>query len=205
MMDRPEAVIHAVSDFWQLFRQRAAELAVARSADVPVYDVLLDQLQKVDRGLYFEFSADPGACELIITAEGNRSLFPLVRAIVAAAPTVHGWTMHALKPKLGFPETTGWENLHLRTADIVFDPLECEGSDDLGLRIFIRGIDEKDIEDAHNAVLRTLDHGLGEEKFAETVHYTEVRPLPADAATDDFIPLVELEEFILWREGKRRC
>lgn len=193
----------AIAGFWLLFRQRAADLASADSAESPVYDVLLEELHRIDPRLFLEFSAEPAACELIVTAEGDRSLFPLARTVVAAAPPVEGWTIRALKPKLGFPESVRWENLSLRTADILFDPLEREDSDDLGLRILVPGMLEKDADDAHNAVLRAMDHGLGEEKLAESVHYTEVRPLSPDDATDDFIPLVELDAFIQWRESRR--
>jgi hypothetical protein len=86
---------------------------------------------------------------------------------------------------------------------VVFDPLERDGSD-LGLRIFVPGIEGKDVEDAHNAVLRALDHGLGEEKFADKVQFTEVRTLPPDAAATDYIPLRDLEKFIEWRDSRRR-
>lgn len=192
----------AIPAFWSLFRERASDLAAAGSADSAVYDQLLEQLQKIAPGLYLEFCSNPNACELIVTAEGNRELFPMARAIVAAAPPVDGWTIRALKPKIGFPETARWEDFTLRIDNIVFDPLELDGSD-LGLRIFIPGIEEKDVETAHNALLRALDHGLGEEKFAETVQSTQVCPLPPDAAADDYIPLHDLEKFIEWRDRQR--
>jgi len=192
-----------ISAFWSLFRERANDLAVARSADSAVYEQLLGQLQKIDRGLYMEFCSDPGECELIVTADGNQALFTLARTVVAAAPAIDGWKIRALKPKLGCPETACWEGLTLRIDGIVFDPLDGNGSEDLGLRIFVPGIEAEDVENAHSAVLRALDHSLGEEYLAQSVQFTELRPLPADAATDDYIPLRDLEKFIEWR--KRRC
>ncbi len=167
-----------IAEFWNLFQQCAVDLAVCKSADSPVYDALLEKLQRIDPGLYLEFSAGPGACELIIRAEGNRALFSLVLEVVAAAPVIDGWTILALKPQLGCPKTTQWEGLTLLLADIVFDPLEEDGSSELGLRLFVPGLEEKDIDDAHNALLRALDHILGEERFAEAVRFTEVLPLP---------------------------
>jgi hypothetical protein len=194
---------NAIDEFWLLFQQRATDLAMTKSADTPVYDALLEQLQKIAPGLYFEFSVSPGEREMIVTADGDSSLFPLARAIVTAAPVVDGWTIRALKPKLGFPESIRWEGLELKIEDIVFEPLEGEETDELELRILIPGLDQKDVEDAHNAILRAMDHGLGEEKLAEAVQYTEVCPLPTGATTSDFIPLVELDNFIEWRERKR--
>jgi hypothetical protein len=192
-----------IANFWEAFRAHAAALAVAESADNPVYDDLLEELQKVDPGLYLEFCAAPGACELIVTADGERSLFPIAREVVAAAPKVEGWTIRALKPRLGFPETATWENLTLAVDDIVFDPLEREGSPELGLRVFVPGIGEAEVGTAHNAILRAMDHGLGEERLARTVEFVEVRPLTADVEPRDLIPLSDLEAFIDFRERRR--
>src|ERR1700752_5237367 len=109
----------AIADFWRLFTQQADALARAKSADDPVYDLLLESLQQIDSGLFIEFHAEPGASELIVTAEGDAARFPIARAVVAAAPTVKGWTVRALKPKLGFPKTVRWETLTLPIAGMV--------------------------------------------------------------------------------------
>jgi len=131
-----------IVEFWNLFRQRAAGLAANGSTDSPAYHTLLDHLHRIDPGLYLEFCANPGACEMIVTADGDRSLFSLARAVVVAAPV--------------------------------------------------------------NALLRALDHTLGEEKFAESVQYTRVLPLPENAAREQFISLSDLDAFIRWRQGRRQ-
>jgi hypothetical protein len=64
-------------------------------------------------------------------------------------------------------------------------------------------LDPKDADAAHNAVLRALDHALGEEGFAASVQFTEVAPLPANGSPDDYIPLRDLERFIEWRARRR--
>jgi hypothetical protein len=194
----------AVAAFWELFRRNAAGLARAASAESAAYQVLLDGLQRIDPGLFLEFAIAPGASELIVTADGERSLFPLARAVAGAAPRVDGWTVRALKPKLGFPATVRWEGVRLRIAEIVFDPLQREGSRALGLRILVPGLEERDIDDAHNAILRAIDHGLGEEKHAEAIAHTEIRPLPTDVAAGDYIPLQELEMYLDWQASKGR-
>jgi len=87
---------------------------------------------------------------------------------------------------------------------VVFDPLERKDSEDLGLRILVPGLTPENVKDAHNAILRALDHGLGERAFAECVQYTEVLPSPEDASAEDYIRLTELENYINWRKKKRR-
>jgi hypothetical protein len=191
----------AITVFWSLFAKRADALARIRSADEPVYDELLDQIQTIDPGLFVEFSAQPGSCELIITAEGDSSLFPLVDAVVSAAPQLDGWQFFALKPKLGFPKSVVWEGYEVSIADVVFEPLSASGSDDLGLRLLVPGLDEGDRDRAHNGLLRALDHGLGERAFAQAVQHTEVATLEGPA--DEHIPLEDLERFIEWRRKRR--
>jgi hypothetical protein len=193
----------AIAEFWKVFEACEARLALAESAVDSAYEVLLAKLHEIDSGLYLEFCSDPTESELIVTADGDRSLFPLVREIVAAAPTLRGWTIRALKPKLGFPTTVSWDDLTIRIEEVVFAPLENEGTEDFGLRLFVPGIRPADTDNAHSAMLRALDHGLGEEKLAQAVHFTEVRPLPEEAEPADFIPLVELETFLEWRETSR--
>jgi hypothetical protein len=190
-----------ISDFWKLFQKRKSNLEVINSADHLLYDELLEQLQKINSGLYFEFSLNPEGCELIITADGDRSLFSLVEYIVSAAPNISGWTIFSLKPKIGFPVTTRWENVNVAIKDVVFEPLEREGSGDLGLRIYVPGISGEETEDIHNAILRALDHGLGERKFADSIQYTEVLPLPPNFSCDDFIPITDIERYIAWRNN----
>ncbi|MBO0723889.1 MAG: hypothetical protein J2P41_23895 [Blastocatellia bacterium] len=195
-------VVGEIALFWSLFRLHADSLAAYKLADNPIYCILLDQLHRIHPELYLEYCSEPGAYQLIITAEGNRSLFPLARAVVSVAPVIDGWTIHALKPQIGCPETAHWDDLTLRLADIVFEPLERDGSNDLGLRIFVPGIEEKDIGTAHNVLLRALDHILGEEKFAEAVQHTEVLRLTANITRKDYISLSDLAAFIDWRQKK---
>lgn len=186
--------------FWDAFELNAAELAQASSADTPVYDELLDMLQEIHEGLFIEFSTSPGECELIITAEGEKALFPLVEEITAAAPAVDGWRIFALKPKLGFPEFIQWEGYQLSIEDVVFDSMENE-SGELGLFLLVPDLADEDADNAHDALLRAIDHGLGEREFAEAVAFTEIAALEESA--DEFISLTDLESFIEWRRKQR--
>lgn len=190
----------SIAEFWQSFELNAAKLAQARSADTPVYDELLDTLQEIHEGLFIEFSTSPGECELIITAEGEKSLFPLVEQIVAAAPAVKGWKIFALKPKLGFPELIQWEGYQLSIEEVVFDPMENE-TGELGLFLLVPNLADEDAQNAHDALLRAIDHGLGEREFAEAVAFTEIAALEESA--DEFISLTDLESFIEWRRKQR--
>jgi hypothetical protein len=191
----------AIADYWRLFIELAPRLAELTTAEDPIYDRLLAQLHCVDPGLFIEVSADTDERELVITADGNSELFALADAVVAAAPRLKGWSILALKPRLGFPESVTWEGVSVNIADVVFDPITPEDSDELVLQLFVPGISDGEIDSAHNALLRALDHALGEREFAASVQYTEVVPLNGPA--DDYIPLVKLEEFLKWHNKQR--
>jgi hypothetical protein len=190
----------AVREFWQFFQAHSDELRRAGSADSPTYDQVLEELQKLDENLFFEFSVGASNAELIITAEGKQSLFPLVEAIVQAAPLVKGWKFIALKPRLGFPETATWDGYQVNLSEVVFQPLQSS-TGELGLQMMIPGLKAANMDDAHNALLRALDHGLGERAFAEAIQHTEVAAL--DEPADEYIPLLELEKFLAWQKSKQ--
>lgn len=191
----------AIADYWRLFVELAPRLAELTSAEDPIYDRLQEQLHHVDPGLFIELSAVSDERELVITADGNPELFALADEVVAAAPRLQGWTILALKPRLGFPESVTWEGVSVNIADVVFDPITPEDSDELVLQLFVPGISEQEVDSAHNALLRALDHALGEREFAASVQYTEVIPL--NGSGDDYIPLLKLEEFLKWHNKQR--
>jgi hypothetical protein len=192
----------AVAEFWSSFQKNSEALSQIATADDPVYDELLRKLQQIDAGLYFEFSVQPEQCELLITAEGDQNLFACVFDIVAAAPLVEGWKILALKPKNGFPKSVEWEGFKIAIADVVFEPLD-NGEQKLGLRMFVPGLNQEDIDNAHNALIRAIDHGLGERDFAESIQYTEVIAL--DGPADGYIPLDDLDRYIQRHKKQRDC
>jgi hypothetical protein len=189
----------AIDDFWVSFQEDKDALAKISTADHPAYDAVLRKLQQLDSGLYFEFSPSSESNELVITADGDAELFDLVEEIVACAPRLDGWRVFALKRKQGFPETVTWQGFNISMSEVVFDPLNREGSRDLGLCIYVQGLARDDVDYAHSAILRAIDFGLGERSFAENVQYVEVRPLPVGSRLEDFIPLADLEKYIDWR------
>lgn len=174
----------AIDSFWSAFQAGAAAPERLREA-----------LHAVDPGLSLEIA--PG--ELVISAEGHRDLFPLVERIVARAAPPPGWRISALKPKTGFPTEASCDSFRVRTDEAAFIPLE-NAQGELGLRLLLPGLRAQDARDAHRALLRAIDRGLGERRFAEAVAHTEVAPMPP--SRDECIPLIELEAYIDWRAGR---
>lgn len=174
----------AIDSFWSHFRAHSGDAAVS-----------LEALHAIDPHLSLEVA--PG--ELVISAEGHRDLFPLVERVVERAGTLAGWTIRALMPKLGFPEETTSNAYRVRVADAAFIPLE-NAQGELGLRLLVPGLRAEDAKDAHDALLRAIDRGLGERRFADSVAHTEIAPMPP--SRDECIPLIELDAYIDWRASR---
>jgi hypothetical protein len=183
-----------ILEFWELVMNRAELLAQIKSADDPVYDELLEKLQQIDAGLWIEF--EPDARELIITADGNSALFDLVEGIVALAPRDSDWQFFALKPKSTFPETVRWESVRIAISDVFATVHFDDDAAECGVVLHVAGLAPDDIEAAHDALLRALDHGLGERGFAELISYIEVVPLRDEGSDSTYVPLHDLESHI---------
>jgi hypothetical protein len=182
-----------IPEFWRSFLDHKAELENLESADDPTYDTLLASLQKIDQGLFFAFCTEPGANEFIVSADGNEELFSLVEDIVRQAPEVDGWQIIALKPQLGFPETTRWEDVEIVIGDVLVLPV-FNPAGEMGLRLYAPGFSEADSTSIHNAILQALDSGLGERQFAQLVKGTWVHPI--EEAPAGAFPLPDLSDYL---------
>lgn len=183
----------SIERFWCTFAVHRADLERIESAESPAYDNLLESLQRIDEGLYLEFCTTPGANELIISAEGDADLFPLVDEVVRQAPAMDDWAVFALKPKIGFPAATRWEGTNVTIGDVLVLPV-FRNTGEMGLRLYVHGLTEANKTDIHNALLRALDHGLGERRFAECVESTWV--YSAEDAPSQAFRLPELDAYL---------
>jgi len=190
--------------FWAWFAAHRLEFSRLKTPDEPFWDTALEQLKKVDDHFWFELSRDRHPVrELIFTVEGHVGSFLLAEELVRLAPSIEGWAFIALKPPQGFQFTTMYEGTQFDPRQIWFLPLESESHpDDLGLRIAVPGLERTDSVTAHSAVSVILDAGLGERSAALDIQHTGLTELPTDPASEGYIELPELAEYIAWR--KRR-
>lgn len=101
--------------FWTWFDAHSARLYAMRSPTDPILDSLGVALAKVHRDLTFEIGPEAPRRELIISADGIRSAFAEVEALVAAAPRLAKWQVIKFRPRR--------TSLNLLTIDdVTFDP-----------------------------------------------------------------------------------
>ncbi|MEW6747815.1 MAG: hypothetical protein AB1486_34260 [Planctomycetota bacterium] len=193
-----------IGEFWSWFAQHKSDLARLSSDRSPVLDELLQRLQRIDRHLYFEICTNSDPHELIVTAEGRQELFPLVDAVVAAAPRVEGWVFIALKPPMGFAFETSYEGIMFDPRSMWFLPLESPSNPPaLGLRVAIPDFDCDQEQIAKNAILVILDTALGERSAASDIQHVEITALPPEPENRGYIELPDLPAYIEWRKRKQ--
>lgn len=195
---------HRIKKFWAWFVAHEAEFSRLASPDEPFWDLALVQLKSVDEHLWFELSRDhhPDR-ELIVTAEGHVSSFPMAEKLVRLAPETEGWSFIALKPAQGFEFTTTYEGTTFDPRRMWFLPLESQSHPgDLGIRVAVPGLDRMDRSRTESAVLVILDTGLGERSAALDLQHTEVAEIPTDPASQGYIELLELADYIAWRKKR---
>lgn len=195
-----------IQAFWNWLTAHQQSLDALETPDDPFWDELLARLQALHEGLWFEVSAkreeDPER-ELVITAQGDWALFPLVEAMVAVAPELPGWTPVALKPPMGFEFSISYRGLELDPEDIWFEPLvDPDAPEVLGLRMAIAGFNDDQEEDFANGLLLMLDVALGEKSAATEVDLVEVIDPPADPDDEGFLPFKELGSYLAWRKSR---
>src|SRR5580698_4047505 len=89
--------------FWKWFTEHEVEF-LDFEADHEIerewlFDILQTQLKQVHSGLTFEFGPKGQTREFIISADGIKSAFPFVSALVAAAPKFERWQISGFRPR----------------------------------------------------------------------------------------------------------
>jgi len=191
--------------FWDWFLANEERFQLLKDQQAPE---LLDEIEMrlaqahPELCLVIESGLD-GACEFIITAEGNPELFDDVREFVSAAPSVEGWRVVAFKPPRGFEFEVDVPTGSLPVCELWFVPLQSETHPDLlGVRFGIPGYDEWLLDDYLFACYQILDRGLGELAAFEEIDHIEVAGLPKDPQAEGFVPLGQLPDVIVWRKTR---
>ncbi|MBY0308295.1 MAG: hypothetical protein K2Q09_06105 [Phycisphaerales bacterium] len=195
--------------FWAWFTRNKPRLDLLDDPDELLWDEALAELAKVHPDLRFALSSLEDAPagsprELVITASCDTALFPVVDALVAAAPSLPGWTWVALKPPMGFDVETEYEDLALDAAQMWFFPIRDSARPrQLGLRIAVPGLTRRREGQYFDAVAMMLETALGEREAATDLHDLHVVPLPQNLKAEGYAPLKELSAYIAWNKANR--
>ena len=84
---------------WSWLQARLSEVQ-AMDAEAAT-EVLDERVAAIDERLEAEVSDISGTRQVIITANGDPEVFELVHRVVAAAPSIPGWSFVTLRPAQG--------------------------------------------------------------------------------------------------------
>jgi hypothetical protein len=184
--------------FWKWFEDNANTLAAVRSAGDPILQKLNRELRKVHPGLGFEMgTGGDGQLEFIVSANGIRSVFPMVEQLVADAPTLTNWKIIAFRQPKGEVPDIRYEGFPLKADDVWFS--HKRRMDKVDVTIYIRDLTSDNEEQAIGASLILLDAALGEYLAATGIGFMEHKPLPDNPAARGLLPLSKIREIVVNR------
>ncbi len=182
--------------FWQWFQANSAELLKVSTCQEPICKDLYARMKRVNPGLVYAFGpVRDGGREFVVSADGNKSLFPIVQRLVAVAPRIPGWLIIAFRPATGFGMSTRIGEHSISPDDFWFSAKQNGVLVDLKLHVRL-----PDPAIDHQMVLRItfllLDHGLGEYTVETRIGQIDVQPLTRDPAELSLRPLKELPDVL---------
>jgi hypothetical protein len=169
--------------FWDWFyrSRRRIEEAIGNRRDPIAEELLVEEighrLELVAPGLVHEIGGAPGRYEIVVSADGDRALFALVRALAEAAPATPGWRVTAFRQRA--PQRTlllgalELEPARLRALAEVRDGL-------FNVVVILRPPQPMPDREADMAGFLALDAALGEYDVETHVAAIDVRQLNPD-------------------------
>lgn len=183
--------------FADWFRDQHARLRAMPAERVA--DAFYDQLAALGLPFSVEVSRseqeDGPHYDVIFSAEGERSRFPDVRELVAAAPRVDGFSVTALRPARGFNFSITTAGVTVQPSVMRFVPLSSKTAPDaIGIRLFVP--DEMITLGSPDLAMRILETGIGERDAAAIAH---VEMVPLGQARNDAAPIHELAAWVTFK------
>ncbi len=187
-----------VADFWSWFR--ANEVRLADTATSPeaigAMKEITTHLQQAAPGLIAELGIDRngGRQTVVISANGNFRLFPLVKSVAEAAPTaLTRWQVLAFRPRRGADQQIEFEGKSYPTADFTFrETGRADGK--LDIDIYVRGLTAENNETMMKLALLLLDSSLGEYDAQTKLGNVNLSELPTDGGAPNTKPLTTIGE-----------
>lgn len=192
--------------FWKFFHENHQAYLFLGEVDdherERLVNLLLEKLHEFCDQLYFEIGGHPEdpKQELIITASGNPQFFPIVEALVQAAPEMDDWEVIAFKPPRGASFVIVYNDIELTPTELWFTPLRNkEEPKMIGIAVGVPYYDEDNEDENFNAAIFALiETVIGEKAFA-LVDYIEPNSLPEDPEEYGLEPLERLTEYLHWQ------
>jgi hypothetical protein len=146
--------------FWSWFSQNNQKYFYFENNQTELFAQLKTELKKIHPDIVFEFSPifSDGTREFVISADGIKSIFPVINNLVAKAPEIKNWKIIAFRQPHKNITQIKYQNLTVNLDDVFFRYAKDNGKIELELNI--RGFYESPEWTAAAFIL--LDNVLGE-------------------------------------------
>lgn len=193
MFDKLFSKKSILNNFWNWFKKNStAYYNFERNQDF-LFNALKSELNKIHPDLVFEFSPilQDSKREFVISADGIKSVFPIVKDLVEKAPQFDKWHIVAFRqPRKEITQIT-YDNLNVNFDDVFFRFGKDNGQ--IALELNIRGFYEA--PEWTGATFILLDNILGE-------YYTEMslsrieKKLLNEQEVKDLYPITDLPKVV---------
>ena len=172
--------------FWNWFQTNAAALHAEKNLQ-EVMGKINEQIERSYPGIFVEIGEDGAQRTLVISADGDKKLFPVVRQVYAARPNVSRWNIVAFRQR-------DKEPFALEMHGIKLDPKAMKyvaehEPDKLSITVFVPGFTETD--EMKQGLYMVLDHTIGEldmETRIGGIGFAPIEKAPRDAAALTGLP-----------------
>jgi len=188
----PAPSLPVETTFWQWFVAHKDQVATIKRADEPIANQLAEELHRINTNLTFEMSVGEGNHEFIISADGIQSAFPAVKHLVAAAPTIPGWTVIAFRQRKSGLSIELGDGTKVGHETLMFQVLGSNGRK-IDIAIYVKGAASVS-DSAKKAVYLLLDATLGEYDVETRLGAIEIEP--ATKAPKTARPFAELAKVV---------
>jgi hypothetical protein len=176
----------AITQFWTWFVAHESEYRKLGSLADSSYDVLTSQLGAVHSDLVPELAENPdGTHTLVISANGLRTAFAAVRAVVAAAPTMGAWRAVAFRQPDPTPDwQLNFGDLSVKNQDVrvLWEVRPEDPGETIDISTWLPVPGDTPAEALATIGFVVLDHAIGEEATETRIGGMEWRAGPAPMA-----------------------
>lgn len=185
-----------IENFWKWFAENKAKFETVPGVDpAPQLDLISAHLNPISDGLSVEVSREfNGVRDIVISPEGDKNKFPIVREIVDKAPPIQGWTVTAFRQRANIDFILDSPQVKYNTAEMFFEPL-IDG-DEFDLIIYAENLIEVTPEVRFQFGIIVMDNVLGEYDSVMKVRRYDFRDLNEAENRNDLRPLSELPKFV---------
>ena len=189
-----------INNFWHWFLSNEKYLRDFQKNPGEYITPVHEKLGKIQKGIAVEFEP-PKDNKIVVTisADGDRSLFPIVQKIIAKAPKIKGWEFIAFRQRTPQNKLKGIvlkvQGYEFSLDEMKFSPVIV--GDSLDIIVYTTNVNDANFNQVAYGGLLLIDNILGEYNCVTKVRNFDFQNLPTmQAELKGLKPLLELPDYV---------